>query len=76
MTPDIGTRTSGQLVEVRTVLSRAENALGLHGDWTAGPQQAEQWLSQDLDGEAIVRDLKAVVELLSKYRRTGRAKKS
>lgn len=63
---EIGRRTSGELTEVRTVLSRAEAAL----DRLVYIEQRHA--DQDPEHNRIHDDLIHVVARLERYRRTGR----
>lgn len=68
--PETGRRTSDELTEVRTVLSRAESALerlGYIRDYGA---------DQDVLHDEIRDDLEAVVSRLGRYRRTGRPRRA
>ena len=64
--PEVGRRTSDELTEVRTVLSRAEAALNrlVHIE--------TRHANQDPEHNRIHDDLIAVVARLERYRRTGR----
>lgn len=71
---DVGTSTSYELTEVRTVLSRAETALeclcrrqrGGRDQFTADPDQ---------DTDKMIDDLAVAVKALRKWERTGRSRK-
>lgn len=68
--PETGRRTSDELTEARTVLSRAESALDRLG-WIE--VRAAQ---EDPEHEKIHAALSKVVELLEPFRRTGRPRKA
>lgn len=73
-----GTETSGLLTELRTVLSRAENALNEHGTWRGGDREsarAQAVRDHGNDGHRMVADLVAVIDLLDRYRKTRQAPK-
>lgn len=72
---DRGRETSVNLTEARTVLSRAENALGLKNTkgWAG---RSWETLQRDEDYDEIRADLLEVVRILSKYRRTGPPRKT
>lgn len=61
-----GTRVSGPLIEVRTVLGRASTARDL---------LAHRYRGRDPEEAEILADLEAVVERLEKWRRTGRSRR-
>lgn len=73
-----GRETSNALVEVRTVLSRAETALETLQGY---PADRERWadvpgfLQPDPDEERMIGALIEVRNLLDKWRRTGRPRK-
>lgn len=64
--PEVGRRTSDELTEVRTVLSRAEAALDRLVHIEA------HHADQDPEHNRIYDDLIHVVARLERYRRTGR----
>ncbi len=61
---NIGVDVTSVLGDVRTVLSRAETALGRHN--------GTDFHRYDPDGEEMAEALREVVRLLAPYRRTGR----
>lgn len=64
MRETIGTDVSRALTEVRTVHSRAKTALTDRGlKWSNDPDKAE-----------MIADLQTVVDLLDKYKKTGKTK--
>lgn len=68
--PEVGRRTSDELTEARTVLSRAESALERF-EWI------ERYVSiEDPEHEKIHAALTKVVELLAPFRRTGRPRRA
>ena len=69
----VGLRTSNELVEARTVLSRAETALS----WIDAKINHRAECGQLVDPEVIdiARDLASVIHILRKWERTGRLPK-
>lgn len=65
------TRASAQLTEVRTILSRAENALGRKDRWDINRDRTH-WYLQDEDGAKMLQDLEQVIAILEKYRRLNK----
>ena len=65
MTRDRGRETTFALTEVRTVLSRAETAVVSIRRFNHG---------RDPEAEEMIAELRAVVERLERWRRTGRSR--
>lgn len=91
MTADRGRDVTSELVEVRTVLGRAENALAtvikhrdrqfLKGYMRHGPDDPPRgtWVEDrtpDPDVEDMIAALEEVIAKLSRWRRTGRPRKA
>lgn len=81
--PTRGRDVSAPLTEVRTVLSRAENALANLRDYASDPEPdalvshyGEGYRKSDPDMDEMVAALAEVVSTLSRWRKTGRPRKA
>jgi hypothetical protein len=75
---DVGRVVSKELAEVRTVLSRAETALGRIESYRNDPYEVDARYGGnygfDPDADNMIHDLEHVVGTLARYRKTGSTK--